>query len=158
VRRDTLDEVNLAEARVQESPHDGQQCWKLAITPKDSTYAPEALERTYLVVSSANVNLTPGSQVKISGWYRIPQPIRSSADGLLIYDNAAGEAMGVRLYHSPQWKKMEVYRTVPSSGQVNVSIALTGMGVAYFDDLKIEALQANSVTVPGKVPNKTAAK
>jgi hypothetical protein len=158
VRRDTLDEVNLVEARVQESPHDGQQCWKLAITPKEPAYAPEALERTYLVVSSASVNLTPGSQVKITGWYRIPQPLRSSADGLLIYDNAGGEQLGVRLYHSPQWKKIELYRTVPGSGQINVSIALTGLGTAYFDDLKIEALQANSVTVPGKMGNKTPGK
>ncbi|MFO0814984.1 MAG: hypothetical protein U0796_17315 [Gemmatales bacterium] len=159
VRRDTLDEVNLVEARVQESPHDGQQCWKLAITAKDPTYAPEALERTYLVINSASVALTPGSQVKISGWYRIPQPIRSSADGLLIYDNAGNEALGVRLYHSPQWKKIEVYRTVPSSGQIQVNIALTGLGVAYFDDLKIEALQANPVATPGKPPPaKTAPK
>ncbi|HQR43326.1 MAG TPA: hypothetical protein PLX97_11595 [Gemmatales bacterium] len=48
---------------------------------------------------------------------------------------------------------------MPSSGQIQVNIALTGLGVAYFDDLKIEALQANPVATPGKPPPaKTAPK
>lgn len=144
VRKDTIDEVTLAEARVAESPHEGSQCWKLTITPRDPQYAPEALERTFLIVNTAAVSLPPGTTVRLSGWYRIPQPIRASADGLLIYDSAGTEALGVRLYHSPQWKKIEVYRQVPLSGQVSMSIALTGIGTVFFDELKIEAINAVS--------------
>ncbi len=144
LKKDTLDEVKLMESRVPESPHDGNQCWKLTIAPKDAAYAPEALERTYLVVNTPSVALTPGTTVKLTGWFRIPQPIKASADGLLIYDNAGTEALGIRLYHVPQWKKFELYRQVPSSGQISLSIALTGIGTAYFDDLKIEGIQANT--------------
>lgn len=148
--KDTLDEVQLTESRVPESPHEGNQCWKLSITPKDAAYAPAALERTYLVVTTPSVALTPGTTVKLTGWFRIPQPLKASADGLLIYDNAGTEALGVRLYHVPQWKKIELFRQVPASGQISISVALTGIGTAYFDDLKIEGIQANTPAAPVK--------
>jgi hypothetical protein len=96
------------------------------------------------------VALIPGTTVKLTGWFRIPQPLKASADGLLIYDNAGTEALGVRLYHSPQWKKIELFRQVPASGQISISIALTGIGTAYFDDLKIEGIQANTPAAPVK--------
>jgi len=147
VKKDTQDEVQLTEMRVTESPHEGNQCWKLSITPKDAAYAPEALERTYLVVNSPAVTLPAGTNVKLTGWYRIPEPIRASADGLLIYDNAGGEALGIRMHHSATWKKIEVFRKVPSSGQISISIALTGLGTVYFDDLKIEAINPASTSV-----------
>ncbi|HQR05793.1 MAG TPA: hypothetical protein PLN21_03170 [Gemmatales bacterium] len=143
VKKDTQDEVQLTEMRVSESPHDGSQCWKLSITPKDPSYAPDALERTFLVVSTPNVTLPPGTNVKLTGWYRIPVPIRASADGLLLYDSAGGESLGIRLYHSAAWKKIEVFRKVPASGQISMSIALTGIGTVYFDDLKIESINAS---------------
>jgi hypothetical protein len=104
------------------------------------------LERTFLVVSSPNITLPPGTNVKLTGWYRIPQPIRASADGLLIYDTAGGESLGIRLYHSATWKKIEVFRKVPASGQISMSIALTGIGTVYFDDLKIESINASIPT------------
>lgn len=142
VTKDTIDEVNLSEVRVAESPHEGGQCWKLSIVAKEPAYAPEALERTFLVVSTPPIALPPGTTVKLTGWYRIPEPIKASADGLLIYDSAGGEALGIRLYQSAKWKKLETYRQVPASGQISMSVALTGIGVAYFDDLKIETINA----------------
>jgi hypothetical protein len=66
---------------------------------------------------------------------------------LLVYDNAGGEPLALRFYHSPQWKKFELYRQVPASGQINLSLALTGIGNAYFDDLSIEAVNP----LPGAV-------
>lgn len=147
IKKDTQDDVKLTEMRVAESPHEGNQCWKLSIMPKDANYAPDALERTYLVVSSPTVSLPAGTNVKLSGWYRIPEPIRASADGLLIYDSSGGEGLGIRLYRSPAWKKIEVFRKVPASGQISLSIALTGLGNVYFDDLKIEAINATSTAV-----------
>lgn len=158
VSKDSLDEVKLAEARVSETPHDGSQCWKLSIVAKDLTYAPEALERTFLVVTSPAIALPPGTTVKLTGWYRIPDPIKASADGLLIYDSAGGEALGIRLYHAKAWKKLETYRQVPSTGQISMSIAMTGLGTAYFDDLKIEAINASQPGLPAKPASPVVAK
>src|SRR5205085_10089103 len=65
VRRVSLDDLQLAEARVSEQPHDGRQCWKLSATPRDPAVEPEALERSYLAVSTPPVALHPGTMVRL---------------------------------------------------------------------------------------------
>ena len=71
---------------------------------------------------------------------KVPQEIAGSADGVLFYDDAGGEPLGVRVSQQPQWKHFNLYRRVPASGQISVTVALTGIGTAYFDDLRIEPL------------------
>jgi hypothetical protein len=99
------------------------------------------LERTFLVVESPAVRVQPGSLVRISGWVKIPNEIRLTADGALFFDDIAGEPLGVRLLGTEgKWKQFHLYRRVPASGQVSLTVALTGVGVVYFDDLRIEPL------------------
>jgi hypothetical protein len=67
--------------------------------------------------------------------------IQRTADGALLYDNVGGEPLGVRLIHTDNhWKQFHLYRRVPDSGQMTVTVALTGTGVVYYDDLRIEPL------------------
>jgi hypothetical protein len=154
---------------------------KVVITDKDGKPkpAPAALERTYLAVNSPAVRLQPGTWVRVSGWYRVATPIQSSADGLLIFDSAGGEGMGLRLTDPTSWdgagpyyggagphtrlppravwKPFHLYRRVPESGVIYVTAALTGIGTAFIDDLRIEPLlrtsakpeERDEVTPPG---------
>jgi len=101
---------------------------------------PKALERTYLAVSSPAVQLTPGSLVRISGYMAIPQQIQASVDGALLFDSAGGEPLAIRQTTATGWKKFTLYRQVPPSGSISVTVALTGIGRAAFDDLRIEPL------------------
>lgn len=110
--------------------------------PIETSQAP--LERTFLAVDSPSVRLPPGTLVRVSGWLRVPQEIVGSVDGVLFYDDAGGESLGVRVSQQPHWKQFHLYRRVPASGQISVTMALTGVGVAYFDDIRIEPL------VPGE--------
>jgi hypothetical protein len=136
-----LDEVNLAARRVTDRPKQGQQCLLLAIAPKDTAAPPAALERTFLGLNSPVVHCQPGTLVQISFWVRIPGKITASADGALVYDSAGGEPLAVRLTDSiPEWKQFILYRRVPASGAISVTLALTGLGVVYFDDVRIEPL------------------
>lgn len=121
-------------------PHEGKQCAMLQIKPKNPATAPSALERTQLAITSPPVQLQPGTLVQISGWVCIPTPIAASADGALFYDNICGEPFAVRLTEATDWKKFTFYRRVPSSGAVQVTLALTGIGTVYFDDVRIEPL------------------
>lgn len=112
------------------------------------------LERTFLAVDGPPVRLPPGSLVRVSGWVKVPEPLGGTADGALLYDDAGGEPLGVRVTYtagSPGrpggpvpltgvWKHYHLYRRVPASGQISLTVALTGVGVAYFDDLRIEPL------------------
>jgi hypothetical protein len=120
--------------------------------PSTSPPAEPPLERTFLAVDSPAIPLPPGSLVRISGTFRVPQPLTGSPDGLLFYDDAGGEPLAVRLTHQPQWKRFHLYRRVPADGRIGLTVALTAIGVAYCDDLRIEPL------LPGTTNTTTAAR
>jgi hypothetical protein len=58
----------------------------------------------------------------------------------LLYDSTGGDAMALRLTDPMPWKKFTVYRRIPASGTIQVTLALTGLGTVYFDDIRIEPL------------------
>jgi hypothetical protein len=137
-----LDAVVLTAQSVTDSPKEGKQCLMLDIKPQNPLAPPEALERTFLAINSPQVRLPPGTPVAISGWLRIPAPIKASVDGALFYDSAGGEPLAIRLTNPTGWKKFTLYRRVPASGQIGVTLALTGIGTAYFDDIRIEPIES----------------
>jgi hypothetical protein len=146
----SLDDVQFRAARVADAPQEGRQCLMLEIKPKNAQLPPLALQRTFLAIHSPGVRLPPGTWARISGWVKIPSPITASPDGALLYDNAGGEPLAVRLTGATAWKKYVLYRQVPASGTVNVTLALTGLGRVYFDDVRIEPM------VAGTAPTTTA--
>jgi hypothetical protein len=159
----SLDEVEVSASRVSESrePPDplkagekpppgprekragvpeGEKCAMLEIKPKEGRPVPRALERTLVALTSPTVKLPPGTIVQISGHICIPAGVASSPDGALLYDSAGGEPLAIRLTAPMPWKKFTVYRRVPASGTINVTVALTGIGTVYFDDIRVEPL------------------
>jgi hypothetical protein len=124
-------------------PRRGRQCLKLEIKPKPGQFPPRVLERTLLALNSPVVHLQPGTLVMISGWICIPAPIGGTVDGALFYDSVGGEPLAVRLTEATKWKRFVLYRRVPDSGAIHITLALTGLGAAYFDDIRIEPLVAH---------------
>ncbi|MBA4186990.1 MAG: hypothetical protein C0467_03130 [Planctomycetaceae bacterium] len=107
---------------------------------KPAAESQSPLERTFLAVDSPPVRLPPGTLVRVSVWLKIPSDIVGSADGVLFYDDAGGEPLGVRLSVLPKWKQYHLYRRVPPSGQISATVALTGIGSVYVDDMRIEPM------------------
>ena len=138
VPRAEVKDPKAAPAKGQTLPIEGKQCAMLQVKPHDGTAPPAALERTLVALTSPDVKLAPGTIVQISAWVNIPAPITASADGALVYDSAGGEPLAIRLTGPMPWKKFTVYRRVPASGTINVTLALTGIGTVYFDDVRIE--------------------
>jgi hypothetical protein len=145
LQQTTLDEVDMAARRVTDNPKEGRQCLMLHIAAKNALLPPVALERTFLAINSPSVRLAPGTLVRVSGWVRIPATIAASADGALLYDSAGGEPLAVRLTEATTWKQFILYRKVPSSGTMSVTLALTGIGKVYFDDVRIEPVATGSI-------------
>jgi hypothetical protein len=136
-----LDDVVTKAERVTADAKTGKQALMLEMLPTDSVKPPGALERSFVAINSPAVKLPPGSDVQISGWVKIPQKITGSVDGVLFFDSAGGEPLAVRLTDKQKdWKKFTLYRRVPPSGTINVSMVLTGIGRVYFDDVRIEPL------------------
>jgi len=127
---------------LQDKPIVGKQCLKLEVKPKNKDAVPLVLERTFLALTSPTVRLAPGTPVKVSAWIRITKALTGTSDGALIYDSAGGEPLAYRLREPTGWAYITLYRRVPSSGTINVTVALTGLGAVYFDDIKIEPVQA----------------
>lgn len=155
VEEPTLDDVELLAQRVGEIvgpmstkgglasavelPRQGKQCAMLQIKAKGKGPV-QALDRTLLALTSPEVKLPPGTLVQVSGWVRIPEPIQASVDGALFYDSAGGEPLAIRLTQPTPWKKYTLFRRIPASGSLQVTIALTGIGTVYFDDIRVEPL------------------
>jgi hypothetical protein len=129
------------EKTIKAAPHEGKLCAMLKIEPRKGAVPPIALERTVLALSSPEVRLQPGTVVRISAWVCIPKRIAASPDGALLYDNSAGDAFAIRLLNPMPWKQFTIYRRVPSSGVMQLTLALTGVGTVYFDDIRMEPLQ-----------------
>jgi hypothetical protein len=145
----SLDPVVAKVRRVSDAPHTGKQCLMMKIEPRDKKLKrpPEVLERTYVTLDSPAVRVRPGTVVRISAWVRMPTPILGSVDGVLIYDSVGGEPLAIRLSApNPAWKRYTLFREAPASGLVSVTLALSGMGVVYFDDVRIEPLTASGST------------
>jgi hypothetical protein len=109
------------------------------------------LERTFLAVDSPPVRLPPGTLVRVSGWVRTPREVvGDAAGGVLMYDDAGGEPLAVRLLNTNEgkeagvWREFHLYRRVPASGQIRVTLALTGLGTAFFDDIRVEPMIAGA--------------
>jgi hypothetical protein len=134
------DAVVTRAQRVTTEAQQGKQALMLEMLPKDPQKPPFALEHSYVAISSPTVKLPPGTPVQVTGWVKIPQKITGSVDGALLFDSAGGEPLAVRLTDKTDWRKIVLYRTVPASGGISVSVVLTGIGRAYFDDLRIEPL------------------
>src|SRR5262249_60862479 len=83
---------------------------------------PQAVERTVVAVDSPPAEFAPGSLVRVSFWVKVPTPILASADGLIVFDSAGGEPLGVRVRHSAKWKQYHLYRRVPADGKVAVTV------------------------------------
>ena len=157
LQQTTLDGVRMQAVRVTEEPKEGRQCLKLEIQPGEGRPVPAALERTFLAIASPPVQLRPGTLVRISGWISIPQPLTTTNDGLLFFDSCGDEPLAIRLKGKTPWRQFSLYRRVPASGEISVTVALTGIGVAYVDDVRIEPLittQAPPVTTSASRPAK----
>src|SRR5207248_6719125 len=110
---------------------------------------PGALERTFLAVDSPVVAFPPGTWVRVSFWARV-EGVGGTADGVLVYDSAGGEPLAARIYSTVDtkltppavvWREFHLYRQVPASGRIAVTFALTGLGQAFFDDVRIQAME-----------------
>ena len=139
-RSDENDRAPKVKGLVKAPPHEGKKCAMLKVEPRPNTIPPRALERTVLALTSPVVRLQPGTIVRISGWVCVPKRIAATPDGALLYDNSAGDAFAIRLLNPTPWKQFTVYRRVPASGMLQLTLALTGVGTVYFDDIRVEPL------------------
>ena len=145
----------------QPKPNLGRHVLRLAMSPDIKKLGegkiPQALERSFVAVDSPAAEFPAGTWVRIGFWTKVTE-LSASADGVVIYDSAGGEPLSVRPSIDARWQHFHLYRQVPESGKISLTFALTGLGLAFFDDVKIEPMIPFASTsakpaIPGTPPN-----
>ncbi len=139
------DETLLTAAELSaEGKRSGRYALHLQVKPADTATPPSLVESAPVWITSAPVRAEPGTIVRVSFWANAPQPIRGNLDGLFVFDSAGGPALGLRIGQTTGWRQYSLYRGVPSSGELTLTIALCGLGQAWIDDVSVQpVLRAN---------------
>jgi hypothetical protein len=111
------------------------------VKPIDPDAPPSLVETPPLWLTSPAIAAEVGQWFRIRGWVKVPKAIEASLDGLMILDTLGREPLADRIGKTDGWKEFTLYRAAPVSGPWWLTIALTGIGDAWIDDVTIEALQ-----------------
>ncbi|MBN2217116.1 MAG: hypothetical protein JW719_07050, partial [Pirellulales bacterium] len=118
----------------------GRAGLRLTVRGAPPESAPTLIETAPIWVTSPPVYLEAGTVVLIQGWVHVPTPLTGSVDGLLVFDSMTGEALAERIGETTGWQPLSLFRVVPRSGSVSVTLALCGLGEVWIDDVAIRVL------------------
>ena len=124
------------------SPYSGQYCLEMEALPSNENTPPALVPSAPLWITSSPVSAKAGDILEISGYVRVPKPLRGSVDGLQIIDSLGGEELAISIPIANTWKPFRVIRSVSQDTDVQVTLALTGLGTAHIDNLQIRKLQS----------------
>ena len=120
----------------------GQSGLRLVVVPSNPSEKPKQLETVPLWIATPPMPIRMGEMICVNGWIRIPQPLESTVDGLMIFDSLGCEELALRFVHTAgRWREFAFYRNVPSDGNYYVFFALNGFGEVHLDDIQIAAVQ-----------------
>lgn len=120
------------------APKGGRYSLRLAATAINEHAAAGLVETPPVWITSPAIEAHAGQIFRISGWTYIPEAVTGSLDGLMIIESFGGEPLAERVGEARHWKPFVLYRAAPRSGPLRVTIALTGFGEAWIDNVTIE--------------------
>ena len=145
-----------------EAARSGQMGLSLVIAPERPSDKPKQLETVPLWVATPAMPIRVGEMICVNGWIRIPQPLESTVDGLMIFDSLGREELALRfLQTAGEWQQFVFYRIVPEDSNYYVFFALNGFGEVHLDDIQVSAVrfdvqqppvQPAQPSPPGPVP------
>ncbi len=118
--------------------HAGEASVHLAVEPTDDENPAPMIETTPLWLTSPPLHVEAGQWVRIHGWVNIPEPITGSLDGLLVIESLGREPLAERIGITSGWREFTLYRAAAAAGDLTVTLALTGVGDAWIDDVTVE--------------------
>jgi hypothetical protein len=138
----------------RDSPASGRGSLRLRAAPRDAAAPPVVLETPPVWVTTPPVPAPRGKLLEISARVRVPDRIRGSVDGLLVFDSLGGPALAERVGKVGSWRRLVLHRLVPADAAedtVVVTFALTGLGTAEIDEVSIRALDRSGPPAAGEI-------
>lgn len=96
--------------------------------------------RPPLRIHSGSVRIPAGKLVRIHGWVKLPQPLRGTAEGLLIFDSLGGRDLGLRVRQTEGWQEIVMYRATAEEVDLRLTIQLQGLGEVFLDEFTVQSL------------------
>jgi len=139
-------------------PAGGGGSLRMRAEPADPTAAPDVVETPPVWITTPPIAAPTGKLLEIEARVWVPQPIKGSVDGLLVFDSLGGPALAERVGRTSGWRRLVLYRIVPqeAAGEpFTVTFALTGIGEARIDEVAVRVLDRTAGGIPGTVVSAT---
>ena len=126
-------------------------CLRLSAQTDLRTAVPSRLPRHTVIVDSPLVPVKAGDLVRISGRIRLVSARPGSLDGGVLEDTLGGPDARLHCRRPGGWRRFELLRKAQRDADVQLRVALEGMGELRVDDLQIEVL-SNGLAAPDRLP------
>ncbi len=142
--RSEIDHLRTRVELVPDNVVHGQRALMMQVASTAERPGSQLVDRTPLWIKSAKVPVKAGQLVRIHGWINVPRPISGSLDGLMIMDSIGGPALGERILVTDGWQEFTLYRSPAEDSQLQLTLALTGVGQAMVDQINVRVLELNA--------------
>lgn len=138
-------------------PHAGNGCLVLKAFAANPAEPPVAVETPPAWITTPPITAPPGKLVEIEARVSVPEAIKGSVDGLLVFDSIGGPALAERVGRTPAWKRLVLYRIMPAdtTEPLVVTFALSGLGEARLDDVRIRVIDRAAAGTPAAMVSTT---
>ncbi len=145
--------IVLAGADVStEVPNQGRFSLRLEAHAADRMNPPTMLESAPVWVTTPPIPVAPGSVIRVDASIRVPVELDASVDGLMVIDSLGGAALAERVQSTEGWQPITLYRAAGDAEQMTLTFALTGLGEASIDDVRVRPLGAPLPFAPPRLP------
>lgn len=141
-------------------PAGGSASLRMRAEAVNPATAPDVVETPPVWITTPPLQPPTGKLLEIEARVWVPEPIKGSVDGLLVFDSLGGPALAERVGQTSGWRRLVLYRIVPADAAgepFTVTFALTGLGEARIDEVAVRVLDRTggvggtlvSTTTPG---------
>ncbi len=122
--------------------HEGEYCLRMVSVPTENQPV-VTLDDPVVRYETPAIPVKAGELLHVTGWIRIPNPLRSSLEGFRIYDTQFGSANALQWSQKTEWKQFEMMRPIWKQEDVHIVMELYGLG-----DVAIDHVQIKTITLP----------
>lgn len=126
----------------------GDRMIRMSVEPDDKaaldTKAPQFFDFPVAAIRSPSIKVEAKNLIRIS--VMVKRPIASSPGmgGIIVRDSIGGEQFQYRTSEPiPAFSRVVLYRKAPADGTFSVTLGLAGYGEAFFDDFRVELVEAD---------------
>ncbi len=110
------------------------------INQRKGNRAPAFMESSPTVIEIC-FPVKTGEMICIQGWLKIPDKLENTEDGLFIYEDHGGQALGLRFKDATDWRPFAFYRFASYDGQMKLRFSFSGYGEVWLDDLAAQVMK-----------------